>query len=97
MQDRISHSKGIVIGITDWLYGCRRVVVQGETEENGKPVDPFTLDEPQVVVVDKGIIQIGGVKKVRPGGPREDPKRHADPPRGADFRDVDLRARGAIL
>jgi hypothetical protein len=46
VEDKITGLKGIIIGITNWLYGCLRVTVQPEEAKDGKPADTFCVDEP---------------------------------------------------
>jgi len=84
VKDRISGLKGIVTGITDWLYGCRRISVQPEEAKDGKPIETFCVDEPQVEVLQKGIIKpivpllkedATEVPQQRRHGPRKDPTR----------------------
>jgi len=74
VQDKITGLKGIVVGITNWLYGCRRVVVQPEEAKDGKPAETFHVDEPQVEIVKKGAVAGRAVlvEEERPHGPRED-------------------------
>ena len=49
--------KGIVIGVTEWLYGCRRLTIQPEEAKDGKPADAFTVDEPQAKIIKVGAIR----------------------------------------
>jgi len=51
VKDKISGLKGIVIGVTEWPYGCRRITVQPEEAKDGRPADAFTVDDPQCDVV----------------------------------------------
>lgn len=53
VRDTHSGIEGKVIAITDWLYGCRRCVIQpfGEKADGG-PKDSFSVDEPQCEVVE---------------------------------------------
>lgn len=36
---------GIVVGITEWLYGCRRIAIQAIALKDGKPQEPEWFDE----------------------------------------------------
>ena len=82
VKDRITGMTGIVYGISNWLYGCRRITVQPEKEKDGKPADTFCVDEPQLRITKKAAIAGDKpvekpAKKVKPkptGGPREDAK-----------------------
>lgn len=86
VKDAISGVTGIVIGKTDWLYGCRRITVQPETDKDGKPTDAFAIDEPQAVLVQAGVITRevvpAGDAVVAPSerraGPRDDASRRTD-------------------
>jgi hypothetical protein len=88
VKDKITGLGGIVIGVTDWLYGCRRITVQPEKAKHGKPAETFCVDEPQLVVTKRGAVE-GFIASVdvqkdmtetvmaahgRPHGPREDAK-----------------------
>lgn len=56
VQDKISGAKGIVVILTDWAYGCVRVTIQPEKiNKDSKPLDDFTIDEPQAKVLKKGV------------------------------------------
>jgi hypothetical protein len=58
VKDQISGYVGITVAITDWIYGCRRLMVQGEAlSSDGKPVDIQSFDEPQLTIVDKGVMK----------------------------------------
>lgn len=83
VKDKISGLKGIAIGMTDWLYGCRRFCVQPEEAKDGKPAETFHVDEPQLDLVKAGAIvpPPKDSPKPRSHGPREDARRHADPRR----------------
>ena len=78
VKDVITGMTGIVFGISDWLYGCRRITVQPEKEKDGKPAETFCVDEPQLKITKKGAIAPDDDSKVesRPkkttGGPRDD-------------------------
>ena len=37
-----------MIARTEWLYSCVRYTVQPDRAEGGTPIDPFTVDEPQL-------------------------------------------------
>lgn len=75
VKDKITGMSGIVVGITTWLYGCKRMSVQQETLEKGKPSDLFIFDEPQLTLLKKNVIKpIKEIVKSEPihkHGPRE--------------------------
>lgn len=56
VRDRITGVDGIAVGITTWLYGCRRVTIQPQEHKDGKPIDMVTFDEPQLEIVQTGVI-----------------------------------------
>ena len=83
VKDKISGLKGIAIGVTNWLYGCRRITVQPEVATDGKPAEAFAADEPQLEIVKEGIIKpahpvVSAQDQKAPPrrhGPRKDPSR----------------------
>ena len=85
VRDRISGLEGIVIGVTDWLYQCRRPIVQPSTlTSDGKPTDSQSFDEPQLEVIAQGAFA-PQVPEIQPaaktGGPCDTPTRRSDPSR----------------
>jgi hypothetical protein len=83
VQCRISKIKGIVTGITYWLYGCARVVIQPETSKDGKPAESFSVDMPQCILKKKHAV-VAAVEEAKPekkkstGGPRPEPTRNRE-------------------
>jgi len=71
VRDRISGYEGVVVAITDWLYGCRRITVQTPEMHEGKPVDSQCIDSAQCELVAKRSKKIGQADKKRPAGPRD--------------------------
>lgn len=51
VKDTITGFKGVAIGVTKWLHGCRRITVQPEAMKDGKPLETATFDEPQLLVI----------------------------------------------
>jgi hypothetical protein len=86
VRDRITGFEGIVMGITEWLYQCRRPFVQptGLTPE-GKPVEAQSFDEDQLEVLEAGAFtpQVQRPEqapaRAETGGPRDTPARRATP------------------
>lgn len=77
VKDSLTGNTGTVVARTTWLHGCVRVVVQPEGSKDGAPLDVFSIDEPQVVVIDKK-----PAPKARPShGPKPIPTRAPDPRR----------------
>lgn len=76
-KDTLTGFKGIVVGVTKWLHGCRRIVIQPQELKDGKPIDPISFDEPQVECLKP--------KKAKTtantGGPAPEPMRRATPRR----------------
>lgn len=85
VRDRISGLEGIVVGITDWLYQCRRPIVQPTALKDGAPADAVSFDEPQLEVIEQGVFALRVADDIEPsektGGPRDTPKRRSDPKR----------------
>lgn len=54
VKDTITGLKGIAIGITVWLNGCVRIVIQPPEVKDGKPVDTYCCDVEQVEVTKPG-------------------------------------------
>lgn len=74
VQDDISLLQGTVVAITHWLYGCERITIQPFGNKDGKPYDTFTVDEPQVVVLNE---PVAPPASPRHGG-RDDVARRSD-------------------
>lgn len=74
-RDKISGFSGVVVAITDWLNGCRRVTIQPRELKDGKPIDGYTFDAEQVEV-----LEVAAPAVAKPsGGPSISPTRNADP------------------
>lgn len=77
VRDSITGLEGIVVCRAEWLYGCVRITVQPQEVKDGKPVDMYTFDEPQAVV-----LEASGQGEVEPNhGPRPEPVRPQAPRR----------------
>lgn len=83
-EDQVTGFKGVVIGITQWLHGCRRMVVQPQGLLDGKPIDVQTFDEQQLKLLKKAVVATTApverpvqaeVSARRTGGPRPEPTR----------------------
>ena len=82
VRDKITKLSGIAVGVTEWLYGCRRIGVQPEEGKDGKPIEQFWVDEPQLEVVARGVILVAAMRTPdATGGPRPEPMRNNDPAR----------------
>ncbi|MEN6474373.1 MAG: hypothetical protein ABFD81_10190 [Syntrophaceae bacterium] len=79
VKDKISGISGIAVGVTEWLYGCRRFVLQPEETKDGRPVESFSLDEPQLELIKKNPLnkkKASPEKETRRHGPKPEPSRH---------------------
>lgn len=74
VKDRVTGFKGVAIGVTTWLYGCARIVVQpvGLTKE-GRTYETQSFDEPQLEVVKKAKAK-DTPENHTTGGPRMEPR-----------------------
>lgn len=86
VKDRITKRTGIVVSITDWLYGCRRIQIEPEKAKDGK-FEHFVIDEPQCQLVKTHVIT-GRHHALdidsRRHGARPDAARAPDPTRASD-------------
>lgn len=79
VKDKITGYTGIVIGVSEFLQGCRRVGVQTQKLHEGKPIDAIWFDEPQLEIV-KTKKRIIKKKPGNSGGPISSiPTRTKDP------------------
>ena len=77
VRDKISGLQGILVGVTYWLYGCRRLSIQPEESKDGKPADYFTIDEPQAHLVQpRAVVPPPVAEEPRNHGPRQDAPRY---------------------
>lgn len=53
VTDKITGYTGQIIGRTEWLYACRRYVIQARELKDGKPVEAINCDEDQLEVVEE--------------------------------------------
>ena len=56
-RDKITGFVGIVVGRTEWLYGCQRLALKSEELKDGKTLDAEWFDEPQVELVDAAAVR----------------------------------------
>ncbi len=91
VRDNQTGAVGIAIGLTTWLNGCRRVVVQPQVTKapGNKPPETFSADEPTVTVLKQGVVK--GMNtgdstqdfsvNLRTSGPAPTPSNYATPQR----------------
>ena len=72
LSDKITGYQGLEAARTEWLYGCRRYMLQSKEMKDGKPVESLHCDEmalQRVKAAPKG-------KRIQEtGGPHDDPVR----------------------
>ena len=80
VKDTVSGYEGIVIGKSDFLFGCTRIAVQAVGLHEEKPIESQWFDEPQVELVTPGVVATDSRPKAeRTGGPMPStPKRRGD-------------------
>jgi hypothetical protein len=72
-KDMISGYTGIVVAVTQWLHGCRRLTLQTQgLDKDGKPIECQSFDWSQVELVES---TPQPVPVVETGGPRPEPRR----------------------
>lgn len=75
-KDMITGFTGIVICITKWINGCKRITIQPQTLHEGKPLDAITFDVEVMVRTKANAVPL----KVKPtGGPSIPPAARKDP------------------
>lgn len=59
LGDKVKHTitpfEGIVISRTEWYNGCLRYMVQSQDLKDGKPVDPQSFDDEELVAAGEGV------------------------------------------
>lgn len=69
VKDKVTGFKGIAVGITIFLQGCRRISVQPPVGKDGILPDQHWFDEPQLDVIKVAKVKTEDVtEKKRPGG-----------------------------
>lgn len=58
VRDTITDLEGIVVAITDWIYGCRRISVQPKTLKDGRPVDNVCFDVDQLEILEAAAVRV---------------------------------------
>lgn len=74
VRDTITGFAGILIGRTEWMYGCNRIGIQPEGLHEGKPVDAEWFDEQRVELVEATPVKVSPNSTATSGGPKRDPR-----------------------
>jgi hypothetical protein len=72
VKDKITGYEGIITGITNWINGCTTCCVKSQDLKDGLPKEGQWLDEPQLKLVKKSVVNAGK----DPGGSMPIPKRN---------------------
>ena len=75
VKDKISGVRGVAIGVTFWLHGCKRWCIQPEESKDGKPAETITVDDPQLEVLKKAVFDCTAYPPARRHGPMPTPQR----------------------
>ena len=80
VKDRVTGFTGIVMGRTQWIYGCDRIWVQPQELKDGKKVEMDSFDEAAIEIVTKSVINVASAKApiAKPGGPVHEPARKTE-------------------
>jgi hypothetical protein len=70
-RDTITGFEGVVVCLSQWLHGCRRVTLQPQKLHEGKPVECQSFDEPQLELLRSSVVPTTALT----GGPRLEPVR----------------------
>lgn len=73
-KDKVTSYTGIIIGRTEWLYGCRRYTLQSQEMKDGKPIEAMGFDEEALEIVEATKPH----KLKDTGGPQREPSRSSD-------------------
>jgi hypothetical protein len=65
---KVTNLEGIVMGMTRYLYGCVRVGIQPAALHQGRPVEAYWVDLPQLELVDRGVVAVKPAER-ETGGP----------------------------
>lgn len=58
VKDRVTGYQGIIVSVTDFLNGCRRMAIQRkyDPKKDEKTTEPEMFDEPDLILVGNGIL-----------------------------------------
>lgn len=75
---KVTGYEGQIVARTEWLYGCRRYVIQSaKLQESGKPAEPHAVDEAGLELVQAAQPHV----MQGTGGDAPQPTRQAEPSR----------------
>lgn len=75
VRDKVTGVTGIVVAMTNWLFGCSRIGIQPQELKDGKPVEQTWIDILQAELVEENAIEKDS-REEKTGGPQnEDPGR----------------------
>ena len=81
VKDSITGYEGTAVGETLWLYGCKRIGIQGNLDKDGKVPDIVWFDADQLTVIPKAKRKANKKKEKDPAGERSASIRKTDPQR----------------
>ena len=70
VRDDVTGFEGIVTSVHSYLHACRRIGVSPPVDKEGKHVDGWTIDEPQLTVIEvRSYVPPVDVNGTKNGGP----------------------------
>lgn len=79
VQNIVTGNKGIVIGISTWLNGCRTIGTKGKVRKDGKTPEVVWDDEIELKVTKKKKLKLSKKVTRDTGGPHPTPMRTLGP------------------
>ena len=70
LKDRVSGLTGVAMGVTSYVYGCRRWGIAPRETKDGQPIAWAWFDEPQLDLLEPGVLAVPNAPTT--GGPRFD-------------------------
>ena len=58
VKDSITGFTGIAVGYSRWMYGCNRIVVEGESLKDGKPLGNEWFDEQRIQTIEADVVPV---------------------------------------
>lgn len=71
VKDTITGLTGIVICRAEWQHGCVRMTIQPREHKDGKPADPFVIDEAGCELIEAQAVA---------SHQEDEPRKHGDRP-----------------